>query len=297
LYTTVLLTLFFGVSVGQRELSSCLGQCAAPAGAFPATLHLHSPPHQPAVLLPELHEPHQQRICLPSKLQVSHALSYCCSYCCCCCCCCCCCHVQALDSSNPAVIKAQAALLRDRWAYFVRAAALQQHLTEAGSKAQAGSDVVAALSQVQDATSELLQLLQQLADTVAAVADAEQASPLQQLLVQHEAADELQDLLAWCQLQGPLDARPAADDSSAASVALDSGLLEKAWRLSFAPFAARGLAKALSSSSSSSSSGSPEESSRAVLEMTDLGLRLEEALEAASAMRASLATQLALNSL
>jgi hypothetical protein len=222
---------------------------------------------------------------------------------------------QALDSSNPSVIKAQAALLRDRWAYFVRTAALEQHLAELNTST-AGSDVLGAVSQVQDAAAELMQLLQQLADTTAAVVDGEQGSTLQQLLVQHEAADELQELLAWCQLQGPLDAnRPAAataaaaaaanrssarteDSSSGSAVALDSDMLEKAWRLSFAPFAAKGLASALSNSSSSSTSSissSSKECVKAVLEMTDLGLRLEEALEAAQSMRASLAAQLAMN--
>ncbi|WIA31269.1 hypothetical protein OEZ86_001264 [Tetradesmus obliquus] len=200
--------------------------------------------------------------------------------------------VQALDSSNPAVSKAQAALLRDRWAYFVRAAALEQHLAAANAgTAPAGSDVAGALSQVQDAAAELLQVLQQLADAVAAVADGQQGGKLQQLLVQHDAADELQELLGWCQLQGLLDdAR-----SSAAAVALDSDLLERAWRLSFTPFAAKGLANALSNSNSSSRS--PEDGCRAVLEMTDLGLRLEEALDTAVSMRSSLATQLAMNSL
>jgi hypothetical protein len=214
--------------------------------------------------------------------------------------------MQAVDSSNSEVIRAQAALLRDRWAYFVRAAALEQHLLQPHSSSS-GSDVTGAVSQVQDAAAELLQLLQQLADTAAAVVDAQQASQLQQLLMEHEAADELQELLAWCGLQGPLDARPTADESSSngtAAVASDGDMLEKAWRLSFAPFAAKGIAKALSqcgcsSSSSSSSSrfGMSADSSRAVLEMTDLGLRLEEALETAQAMRAGLAAQLALNTL
>jgi DNA repair exonuclease SbcCD ATPase subunit len=220
----------------------------------------------------------------------------------------CCCWPQALDSSNPAVIKAQAALLRDRWAYFVRAAALEQHLQHPDSSSS-GSEVLGAVRQVQDAAAELQQLLQQLADTAAAVVDGQQASQLQQLLTQHEAADELQELLAWCQLQGPLDASTGANgssiSSSTAAVALDTEMLEKAWRLSFAPFAAKGLAKALiqcssdsSSSSSSSSRSRPgKESGSDVLEMTDLGLRLEDALEAAQSMRASLAAQLALNSL
>jgi hypothetical protein len=222
----------------------------------------------------------------------------------------CCCCVQAVDSSNPAVIKAQAAPLRDRWAYFVRTAALEQHLQQPDSSSF-GSDVLGAVRQVQDAAAELQQLLQQLADTAAAVVDAQQASQLQQLLTEREAADELQDLLAWCQLNGPLDARPDANGSSSSSgvlgggsstaaVAADSDMLEKAWRLSFAPFAAKGLARALrqsSNSSSSSRSGAFEESCSAVLEMTDLGLRLEEALETAQAMRASMAAQLALNTL
>jgi hypothetical protein len=209
--------------------------------------------------------------------------------------------VQALDSSNPAVIKAQAALLRDRWAYFVRAAALEQHLQQPDSSIS-GSEVLGAVRQVQDAAAELQQLLQQLADTAAAVVDGEQASPLQQLLTEHEAADELQELLAWCQLQGPLDASTGANGSSSSTpaVAFNSEMLERAWRLSFAPFAAKGLAKALiqsSSDSSSSSSRAGKESGSAVLEMTDLGLRLEEALDAAQSMRASLAAQLAFNSL
>lgn len=219
--------------------------------------------------------------------------------------------LQAVNTSDPMVIKAQSALLRDRWCYFVRTAALEQHLAS-GCSSAAGSEVVGAAEQVADAAAELMQLMQQLVDSVQLVIDSQQKiaslERLQEGLTAAEAGDELQELLAWCLLQGPMDVRPAdadssgkpADSSSSSSSKVSAGaatLLEQAWRVSFAPYAARGLANALASTSSSSSSSclsSPAEDASEALEMTDLGLRLEAAVETAQALRSSLAAQLAL---
>ena len=81
-----------------------------------------------------------------------------------------------------------------------------------------------------------------------------------------------------------------------------SNLIETAWRLSFASFAATGLTKALLQcsavgGSSNKLSKASDQGAVDVLKMTDLGLRLEESLELANEMRSVLASQLALEGL
>jgi hypothetical protein len=142
-----------------------------------------------------------------------------------------------------------------------------------------------AVDQVHDAACELLPLLRELATSVAAAAETGPEGPtaggVGQLLEAHEAVDELEDLLSWCEM-GYGDA-----------IAADSLLMERAWRLSFAPCAAKGLVAALGMDDGSSSSSSARE----LLEMTDLGQRLETALEAAQDMHAQLAARLSLERL
>jgi hypothetical protein len=214
-------------------------------------------------------------------------------------------------------VLARSSQLRDRWCYFVRLAALEQHLTSSGSSAL-GRDVVNAVQQVQDAATELLQLLQQLTESVTRVIEAAAAgggdgsgsSGLQQLLLQHEAAEELAELLAWCEMQGH-SSSSSSDGShgllgSDGLLAADALLLERAWRLSFAPFAAKGLVVALgmdgkasssSSSRNSSTSGDSGGGSSEVLEMMDLGLRLEAGWELGQALRMALSARLSLEGL
>lgn len=168
----------------------------------------------------------------------------------------------------------------------------------------AGRDVLDAVQQVQDAASELLQLLQQMYSSVqqvtdaAAAADGGSSSSLQQQLVQHEAVEELAEVLSWCDMQH--------DSSSSGAGALfgpdgllpaDGLLLERAWRLSFAPFACKGLAAALGVDVETGKSVSVSSSSSEVLEMMDLGLRLEAAWELGQALRQRLSTRLSLERL
>jgi hypothetical protein len=77
----------------------------------------------------------------------------------------------------------------------------------------------------------------------------------------------------------------------------DSLLMERAWRLSFAPFAAKGLAAALGVDVETGKSSSVSSSSSEVLEMMDLGLRLEAAWELGQALRQKLAARLSLEQL
>jgi hypothetical protein len=229
--------------------------------------------------------------------------------------------LQALSSPSPDLVLARSAQLRDRWCYFVRTAAVQQYLgsnSSSGSSSAdgstsdsdssssgAGRDVVNAVQQVQDAASELLQLLQQVYSSVQQVTDAAAAaaadSSLQQQLVQHEAAEELAELLSWCELQQH-DSTSSSGGGSVLSgpdglLPADGLLLERAWRLSFAPFACKGLAVALGVDVETGKSVSVSSSSSEVLEMMDLGLRLEAAWELEQALRQRLSTRLSLESL
>lgn len=199
----------------------------------------------------------------------------------------------------------------------------------------AGRDVLNAVQQVQDAATELLQLLKQLTSTVQQVVDAPEeptaaaaagegvpsaaaglegssgSSSLQQQLQQHEAAEELAELLCRCEMSqdsvvstsssdnGTAD-NPSSSNSNGALLPLlpaDSLLMERAWRLSFAPFAARGLAAAVGIDVEAGKSSSVSTSSSEVLEMMDLGLRLEAAWELGQALRQKLAARLSLEKL
>lgn len=226
--------------------------------------------------------------------------------------------VQALNSPSPGLVLARSAQLRDRWCYFVRTAAVQQYLdssssssadgnaseSDSSSTGGAGRDVVNAVQQVQDAASELLQLLQQVYSSVQQVTEAAGgagSSSLQQQLVQHEAVEELAELLSWCELQQ----HDSSSSGGGGSVLFgpdgllpsDRLLLERAWRLSFAPFACKGLAVALGVDVETGKSVSVSSSSSEVLEMMDLGLRLEAAWELGQALRQRLSTRLSLESL
>lgn len=200
------------------------------------------------------------------------------------------------------------------------------HLAAAGSNGDgsngnggSGRDVLNAVQQVQDAATELLQLLQQMQSTVQQVVDQADAdvggdtdasanntnsSSLQQALLQHEAAEELAELLTWCEMQGeelvgsndPQQQQQlfGADELLPA----DSLLMERAWRLSFAPFAVKGLAAALGVDVSTGSSRAVSSSSSSeVLEVMDLGLRLEAAFELGQALRQKLSARLSLEQL
>lgn len=169
-------------------------------------------------------------------------------------------------------MRVRAALLRDRWSYFVRVGALEEQLAGGGScSGGGGSDVARAIQQVVDAAAEVQQQLQQLAAQVEGLCtEAPLGSRTRQLLEeQAEVADELAALLEWCACGGD------------ASVAADSMLLERAWRLSFAPYAAAGLAAALGEPSGGDAAAE-------ALATTDLGMRLEDGVERANMLRAKL---------
>jgi uncharacterized protein YukE len=225
-------------------------------------------------------------------------------------CCVCVTGPQALSSPGPDLVLARAAQLRDRWCYFVRTAALVQHLGSSdgvpGSSnggPAAGGDVLNAVRQVQDAATELLQLLQQLCSSIQHLTDAAdgsgKSSALQQQLLQYEAAEELSELVAWCEMQ-ELSGGSSSSSGLYGSDGLlpaDGLLMERAWRLSFAPFACKGLATALGVDVETGKSSSVSSSSCEVLEMMDLGLRLEAAWELGQALRQKLSARMSLEQL
>lgn len=192
--------------------------------------------------------------------------------------------LQALQDTRGASVGAgvgslyaEAALLRDRWAYMVRLDALEQHLgaaVPAASMSTAGRDIINAISQIEDAVQELRTSLQDVVDTVRGVADGGDGA-LARALDAHGAAGELETLASWCELQGPLDGGGEAASSELAT------LLERAWRLSFAPLAARGLAAALGAD--------PSVARAAAMESMDLGRRIEDTLEYVGELKARLA--------
>jgi hypothetical protein len=210
----------------------------------------------------------------------------------------------------------------------VRTAALEEYLSTPGS---AGQDVQQAVQQVQDACNELLQLLQQMADSVQSVVDAPLSRTsagttfcqLQEMFIQYEVADELSHLLAWCQLAGPMDQPTSSSGSSSSNgnednspnsapdcsaitsaagivaAPADGRLMELAWRTSFAPYAAYGLAAALGAVSLQQPAPAhvnPAETTaiRESLETMDVGMRLEAGLELMARWRTAIGTQLAL---
>jgi hypothetical protein len=210
---------------------------------------------------------------------------------------------QALSCPSPGLVLARAGVLRDRWAYMVRQGALQEHLAPAAGRTNgssssgqqaAGREVLTAVQQVQDAASELMQLLAQLAGSVSAAADAPGAGEgagLAGKLVTHEAADELDHLATWCSA----GAAASGDQDGSMVLPADGLLLERAWRLSFAPYAATGLAAVLSAPDVSGVARAAEV--QEVLELTDLGQRLEAAAGAAQVLRQQLAARLSLETL
>jgi hypothetical protein len=164
--------------------------------------------------------------------------------------------------------------------------------------------VLNAVRQVQDAATELLQLLQQLCSSIQQVTDAADGSGpisgLQQQLLQYEAAEELCELVAWCEMQDLTGSSASSSSGLYGSDGLlpaDSLLMERAWRLSFAPFAAKGLSAALGVDVETGKSSSVSSSSCEVLEMMDLGLRLEAAWELGQALRQKLSARLSLEQL
>lgn len=73
--------------------------------------------------------------------------------------------LQALSGNDIARLRAQAAVLRDRWAYFVRAAAVEEAATAAASSSGAVGavpplpDVASALANCRDVAEELTGML------------------------------------------------------------------------------------------------------------------------------------------
>ncbi|KAF8068160.1 hypothetical protein HT031_001846 [Scenedesmus sp. PABB004] len=203
--------------------------------------------------------------------------------------------VQALDARGGAgAALAQAAVLRDRWAYFVRLDALAAHAAAAqpghpgGGGGGGDAEVPRALAQVADAVAELDGALAALAARVQVLADdAPGGGALAQALASAEAADELAGVLAWARLAGPLDG-PAGDGAADGAATDRPQLLERAWRLSWAPFAAGGVAAALGRDAGLAAAR------REALEATDLGARLEQASEHAAELAAALAAAAAL---
>lgn len=220
------------------------------------------------------------------------------------------CVMQAVNCNTPDLIRAQSALLRDRWAYMVRTAALEQYNPTSSSNNNQ-LEVTTAMEQVQDAVAELQQLLQQILRTVRTVVDSPQQFKLQQALIENEVVEELTDVVGWCNTIGaplaPVQHEPSVGTSGsnvASTMAASSGrqLLERAWRLSFATAAAGRLTKALMQCSGAISVHSKlrqeaDERAAKLLTLTDLGLRLEESLELTQSLRDRLAAQIALEQL
>lgn len=226
--------------------------------------------------------------------------------------------MQAM-SVNQEPLRCTAAPLPDRWAYFVRLGALEEHAaalsqqTASSPAPDTGSvpkEVLTAWRQVQDAAQSVQQLLQDLAAAVGSVVDQPGASTggesgrsssmLQDVLERLEVADELEHLLEWVQEAAPAPAAAAAPQQTKEARTVS---LAAAERLSYAPLAATALAAALAALSSRQ--GTAEQSSptdvasssaevKEGLEATDLGARLELAAEVLEEVRGALSARMAL---
>jgi hypothetical protein len=199
-------------------------------------------------------------------------------------------------------------------------------------------EVARALAQLQDACEELEELLDGLTDTVSQVlarsiavapleqpgtpgavagtAEARQAAAaaagneaaaavssenpgaaLQDLLSKYECLEELEHLQNWLRSNMNI-----SNSGSGNGVVGSCDLLERAWKLSFAPTAATGLSAALGLAGAAwedNSKGRDRSRSSScmvveALTATDLGMRLELALEQAQELRARLSARLAL---
>jgi len=217
--------------------------------------------------------------------------------------------VQGLDAGRG---RAQAAVLGDRWAYMVRAAAVQSALPAAGLVAAAGvsstagapsqpvgREVTTAVSQVADAAHEVAELLRECQQLAGALADAAAGggqgdSSGDVEAAAREAESEAGLLLDWVFAGSTADSRQ------------QSLSWEQIERLSFAPFAAAALMQlggagaggGAGGSKAAAAAASPTEALQQqrlrAMEATDVGMRLEDGLEAVGKLERRLAAMVAL---
>jgi len=174
--------------------------------------------------------------------------------------------VQALDASAADAPLARVSLLRDRWAYFVRADAA---LAEDDAS---GAEVAAARGSCRDAGDDVLAGLRAVAQALEAAAERSEGYA--------ECAQAWRHALDWA----------AGGDGGGDGWALPAcgpALADALWRLSFAPFSAPAP---LSGGGGGGAEGEAEVAARAkAMAATDVGLRLEAAAERCARVRAQLA--------
>lgn len=195
------------------------------------------------------------------------------------------CVLQALSGNDPSNLRAQAAILRDRWAYFVRADAVEAAAAADGYGDQP-AEVGTALENCRDVADELSTALRELAALV------------KRCSVDLDGNDEgleseIEQLLQWTDHSAvPVSSTSCGEDAFAnsGSAKLDMSAL---WRLSFAPYA---LSSSVLAVIGASEQKHIAERTKA-MEATDLGLRLEDAADVVKAARAKLQATAALKGL